>query len=57
VAAIVRSTGWDRTTIRKYLRAASIDARSNPIPDAMEREIVRLHLEGKSTRQIATVPR
>ncbi|CAN5526140.1 hypothetical protein BH11ARM1_BH11ARM1_04040 [soil metagenome] len=54
IAAIVRILGWDYTTVRKYLLAAGIDTRTNPAPDQRDRDIMRLHKEGKTTRQIAT---
>ncbi|WP_221222134.1 helix-turn-helix domain-containing protein [Mycolicibacterium sp. BK607] len=53
VAAITRLLGWDYTTIRKYLRAAGIDTRTNPAPNQRVREILRLDREGKTSRQIA----
>lgn len=57
IAAIARNTQWDQSTIRKYLRAAGIDTRRNPAPNQQDREIIRLHEEGQSTRQIAHIVR
>ena len=54
IAAIIRALGWDNTTVRKYLLAAGIDTSTNPAPDQRDREIIRLHGEGKTTRQIAS---
>nr|WP_255497000.1 MULTISPECIES: helix-turn-helix domain-containing protein [unclassified Mycolicibacterium] len=53
IAAISRLLDWDYTTVRKYLIAAGIDTSTNPAPDQRDRDILRLHGEGKSTRQIA----
>jgi DNA-binding NarL/FixJ family response regulator len=53
IAAITRLLGWDYSTVRKYLLAAGIDTRTNPAPDQRDREIMRLAVTGKSTRQIA----
>jgi DNA-binding NarL/FixJ family response regulator len=55
IAAISRLLNWDYTTIRKYLVTAGIDTRTNPAPNQRDRNIMRLHREGKSSRQIAKV--
>lgn len=53
VAAIARKLGLDYSTVRKYLRAADIDTAWRSRLGQWDHEIIRLPLEGKSTRQIA----
>jgi lambda repressor-like predicted transcriptional regulator len=53
IAAISRSLGFDYGTVRKYLLAAGIDTSTNPLLSQRDRDIMRLHEEGKTTRQIA----
>ncbi|SKT02294.1 helix-turn-helix domain-containing protein [Mycobacteroides abscessus] len=53
VAAIARQLELDYGTIRKYLKAAGIDTAWRSRLNPRDHEIIRLHLEGKSTRQIA----
>lgn len=55
IAAISRLLGFDYGTVRKYLHAAGIDTSTNPTPNQRDRDIIRLHNEGKSMRQIGAV--
>ena len=55
IAAIARQLHFDYGTVRKYLIAAGIDTSRNPSPRARDDEIIRLHLDGHSTRRIARV--
>ena len=55
IAAIARGVNWDYGTVRKYLIAAGIDTAWRANPDERDDAIVQLHLEGKSTRQIARI--